>query len=300
MKTCIAIIGPTAVGKTSIAVQIARHFNTKIISCDSRQCYRELGIGVAKPSREELNLVHHYFINSHSIFDEVNAAVFEQYALNAIGEIFEENDIAVMVGGTGLYVKAFCDGIDEVPVIDDSIRKQIVSEYESKGMEWLSNEVAKRDPLFFAKGEIKNPQRMMRALEVKLSTGNSIIEFHKKESKTRNFNIIKTGLELPREKLVANINARVDKMMEEGLLKEVEGLRPYQNLNALQTVGYREIFDHFDGKTSLEDAIEAIKINTRQYAKRQMTWFRKDKEIKWCEPDLESVADTLKLKGNLD
>ncbi|UEG48708.1 tRNA (adenosine(37)-N6)-dimethylallyltransferase MiaA [Ferruginibacter lapsinanis] len=284
-KTCIVIVGPTAIGKTSFAIQVARHFATEIISSDSRQCFKELNIGVAKPSMEELQMVKHHFINSHSIHDTVNAGVFEQYALQKAGEIFKTNDVAVMVGGTGLYVKSFCYGIDELPVISDEIRENIIAEYEFEGMEWLQKEVEKNDPLYFAKGEIKNPQRLMRALEVKLSTGKSIIEFQTQEKKKRDFNIIQIGLEMPREDLYQRINDRVDTMMQQGLLEEVRGLVKYKALNALQTVGYRELFEHLSGDISLATAVDSIKTNTRQYAKRQMTWFKKDKMIRWIGVD---------------
>jgi tRNA dimethylallyltransferase len=280
-KTCLVIVGSTAVGKTTLAIQLAQHFNTSIISADSRQCFKELNIGVAKPSADELQLVPHYFINSHSINEEVNAASFEKYALQKANEIFAQHDTAVLVGGTGLYVNAFCSGIDEVPAIDPAIREKIIAHYEQNGLEWLQNEVQKNDPVYFAKGEMKNPQRLMRALEVKLSSGKSIIEFQTRQKKQRDFNIIKIGLEQPKEQLHKNINHRVDSMMEQGLLAEVENLLPYKNLNALQTVGYKELFDYFDGNTTLTNAIEGIKINTRKYAKRQMTWFKKDEGIKW-------------------
>ena len=292
-KTCILIVGPTAVGKTSIAIKVAQHFNTEIISADSRQCFKELNIGVAKPSSEELASVKHHFINSHSIKEEVNAAVFEQYALDKIGEIFKKNDFAVMAGGTGLYVRSFCNGIDEVPVIKPEIREKIIADFEWEGLEWLQKEVEKKDPLYFAKGEMKNPQRMMRALEVKLSTGRSIIEFHTQLKKQRDFYIIKIGLELPKDELQRNINKRMDAMMQQGLLAEVKKLEPFKKLNALQTVGYRELFGYLSGDLLLEDAVEIIKINTRQYAKRQMTWFRKDTEIQWREPTFEKVKELL-------
>ena len=292
-KTCIVIVGPTAVGKTSLAIQVAQHFNTTIISADSRQCFKELNIGVAKPSAEQLDLVKHYFINSHSIKEEVNAAVFEQYALEKTSFIFKQNNIAVMTGGTGLYVQSFCHGMDEVPVIDPGIREQIMADYEWEGLEWLQNEVGKKDPLYFARGEIKNPQRLMRALEVKLSTGRSIIEFQTKQKKKRDFDIIKIGLELPKEQLHKNINQRVDNMMQQGLLDEVKKLEPFKQLNALQTVGYRELFGHLAGDLSLDEAVEIIKINTRQYAKRQMTWFKKDEEVKWCDVNFEKLMERI-------
>ena len=286
-KTCIVIVGPTAVGKTPIAVKTALHFQTEIISADSRQCFKELNIGVAKPSAEELQQVKHHFINSHSINNEMNAAIFEQYALEKINEIFKNHDVAVMVGGTGLYVKTFCNGIDEVPVIDEKIREKINSDFEWEGLEWLQKEVEKNDPVYYAKGEIKNPHRLLRALEVKLSTGRSIIEFQTQQKKHRNFNIIKIGLELPKEQIHKNINGRVDAMMKAGFLEEVKKLVPHKKLNALQTVGYRELFSHLAGDLLLEDSVEIIKINTRQYAKRQMTWFKKDEEVSWCEPEFE-------------
>ncbi|MFZ1369247.1 MAG: tRNA (adenosine(37)-N6)-dimethylallyltransferase MiaA, partial [Ferruginibacter sp.] len=290
------IVGPTAVGKTSLAVQTALHFNTAIISADSRQCFTELNIGVAKPSAEDLQMVKHHFISSHSIQDGMNTAVFEQYALLKANEIFKQHDVAVVVGGTGLYVKTFCQGIDEVPVVDEKIRKKINAEFEWEGLEWLQKEVEKNDPLYYARGEIKNPHRLLRALEVKLSTGKSLIEFQTQEKKQRDFNIIKIGLELPKEQLHKNINSRVDAMMKAGLLDEVKKLVPFKKLNALQTVGYRELFGHLAGDLLLQDAVEIIKINTRQYAKRQMTWFKKDEEVLWCEPDFEMLMELVNKK----
>ncbi|MCW3091302.1 MAG: tRNA dimethylallyltransferase [Ferruginibacter sp.] len=284
-------MGPTAVGKTAIALQLARHFSTQIISADSRQCYTELNIGVAKPTAEELQLVPHYFINSHSVFDTVNAAVFEKYALAKVEEIFKTNDIAVMVGGTGLYIKTFCDGIDLVPIILPGMREEITAGYQAKGLEWLQEEVNKNDPAYFSSGEIHNPHRLLRALEVKLSTGKSITEFQSHTKAVRDFSIIKIGLELPRAELYQRINHRVDAMVENGLPDEVKNLQPYQRLNALQTVGYKEFFDYFDGKVSFTAAVESIKINTRHYAKRQMTWFKKDAEVKWCAPAFEPVLN---------
>lgn len=291
-KTCFVIVGPTAVGKTSLAIHLAKHFNTQIISADSRQCYKEINIGVAKPSPDELAEVTHYFINSHAIFDDVNAKQFEEYSLQKADIIFKEHDVAVMGGGTGLYVKAFCEGIDEVPEADTEIKKAIVTNYNNGGFEWLKEQVEKNDPIYFSTGEIKNPQRMMRALEVKLSTGRSILEFHSPKKEKRYFKTIKIGLQLPKEQLHQNINNRVDKMMQQGLLDEVRSLLPYQKLTALQTVGYRELFDHLNGEISLEEAVEKIKTNTRQYAKRQMTWFKKDKEVRWINVEEgESVIE---------
>lgn len=281
IKTCLVIVGPTAIGKSSVAIQLAKHFNTQIISADSRQCFRELNVGVAKPSKKDLQSVHHYFINSHSILQEVNAKLFEQYALQAAGEIFIDNDMAIMVGGTGLYVKAFCEGLDEVPEVNSEIRKKIILKYEQKGLEWLHAEVKKSDPEYFLNGEINNPQRMMRALEIKISTGRSILEFQSNKKIKRVFKIVKIGLELSKEKLHENIDNRIDAMIEQGLTDEVRALIPYQKLNALQTVGYKELFEYLEGSISLDKAIEKIKTNTRNYAKRQLTWFKKDREIKW-------------------
>jgi tRNA dimethylallyltransferase len=289
-KTCIIIAGPTAVGKTSIALAVAEHFSTDIISADSRQCFRELNIGVAKPSAAELAAVHHYFINSHSIQDNISAADFENLALEAIQDIFLKNDVAVLVGGTGLYIKAFCEGMDEIPAIDPATRNNIISAYHDNGIAWLQQQVKENDPVYFDKGEMENPQRMMRALEVKLSTGRSIISFQSRQKKQRDFDIIKIGLELPREILYQQINTRVDSMMDNGLLEEVKSLLPFKSKNALQTVGYRELFDHFEGKLSLQRAIELIKQNTRHYAKRQMTWFKRDEEITWFPPEIEAVS----------
>ena len=274
-KTCIIVSGPTAVGKTGYAIDLAIKYNTQIISADSRQCYKELDIGVAKPSQPQLEKVKHYFINSHSIHEEVNAKVFEEYALRSVHEIFQNNDTAIMVGGTGLYIKAFAEGFDEFPEIDENIRKEINEEYKLKGFPWLQSQVKEKDPLFFEKGEIENPQRIIRALEVKLSTGKSILDLYSGKKAKRDFEIKHVLLELPREQLYNNINHRVDEMMHAGLLQEVESLFEFKKLNALQTVGYKELFNYLEGNISLEKAVDDIKKNTRHYAKRQMTWFRK-------------------------
>lgn len=296
-KTVIIIAGPTAVGKTSVAIQLAKHFNTEIISADSRQCFKELNVGVARPSSDELASVPHYFIASHSIHDKVDAVVFEKYALEKLETIFATNDVAIMVGGTGLYIKAFCEGMDEMPEIPEATRQQIIDSYNEKGIEWLQQQLKEKDPEFYANGEMKNPQRMMRALEIKETTGKSILELRSGNKIKRDFKIIKIGLELPKEELHKNINTRVDKMMESGLVEEVKSLNSFRHLNALQTVGYAEIFDYLDGNTlptgrqaSLETATEKIKTNTRQYAKRQMTWFKKDSEMEWFRP---SAVDTI-------
>ncbi len=284
-KTVIIICGPTAVGKTAVAIQVANKLNTQIISADSRQCFKELNIGVARPSVEELAAVPHHFIASHSIHDAFTAADFEHYALDVTAKLFEQNDYVVMVGGTGLYIKAFIEGLDRIPDIPENIRQDIVAQYNEKGLPWLQQQVATNDPLYYAKGEIQNPQRLMRALEVMLATGTSIVAFQTSKKQTRPFNIIQFGLQLPREQLVQRINQRVDVMMEQGQLKEVQLLLPYRHLNALQTVGYKELFDYTDGVFTLPQAVEKIKVNTRQYAKRQMTWFKRDETIKWLHPN---------------
>ena len=278
-------MGPTAVGKTAAAVRLAQQLKTKIISADSRQCYRELNIGVAKPSPEELSAVPHYFIDSHSIQDEVNAAVYEKLALKWAEDIFRESQKVVMVGGTGLYIKAFTEGLDDIPPVDESIRLRLQQQYETQGITWLQDEIKKYDPDYYAKGEPLNPQRLMRALEVRLSTGQSILSFRNRQPRTRPFRVHTIGIELPKEELHQRIHQRVDRMMADGLLEEAKSLLPYRSHNALQTVGYRELFDYFDGKYPLDTAIDQIKTNTRHYAKRQLTWFRRDRSTVWMAPD---------------
>ena len=282
-KTVIIIVGPTASGKTELSLELAAHFNTDIISADSRQCYRELNIGVAKPAPEALQSIKHYFIDSHSIHDDVNAQSFEDYALNAASEIFKKKDTAIMVGGTGLYIKAFCEGLDDIPAVDVAVRRSIVDSYNKNGLTWLQNEVREKDPAFFLLGEHKNPQRLMRALEVMISAGRSISSFRTSQKKARPFRTIKLGIHLSKEKLVSNIDGRVDAMIAAGLVNEVRMMVPYRNLNALQTVGYNEVFSFLDGEISLEQAINRIRSNTRQYAKRQLTWFKKDPSIIWID-----------------
>ena len=282
-KTVIIIAGPTAVGKTALAIELARHYNTVIISADSRQCYKELGIGVAKPSDAELQAVKHYFINSHSIQDSLSAADFETYALSQLQQLFLTKEVVVMVGGTGLYIKAFVEGLDQIPVVSDAVKEKLSTAFANGGLPWLQAQVREEDPGFFETGEIQNPQRMLRALEVKWTTGKSIQAFRTHQKKERPFRIIQFGLELPRAVLYKQINQRVLQMVEDGLVEEARKLIPFRSLNALQTVGYRELFDCFDGITSLDRAIELIQQNTRHYAKRQMTWFKKDPNIQWVD-----------------
>jgi tRNA dimethylallyltransferase len=298
-KTIIIIAGPTAVGKTSVAIQIAKHFNTEIISADSRQCYKELKIGVARPSEKELAEVKHHFIASNSIHQKITAATFEKYALQKAAEIFQKHDVAIMVGGTGLYIKAFIEGMDPIPEVSDEIRSEIAQQYKLNGIEWLQQEIKNLDPQYYEAGEIKNPQRLMRALEVFKATGKSIIEFKKGAKAKRDFDIVKLALELSKEQLHHHINTRVDQMMEHGLLDEVRSLIPQKNLNALQTVGYKELFEYFDDKISLENAVETLKTHTKQYAKRQMTWFKKDEEYEWFNANEFHLGLVIKHRSDL-
>ena len=296
-KTVIVIVGPTAVGKTSLAINLAKNYNTKIVSADSRQCFKEITIGVAKPTANELQEVQHFFINSHSIHETVNAGVYEKYALEKLETIFKENDIAIVVGGTGLYVKALCDGLDSIPSIDKNIQEEIIKNYELNGIQWLQQQIQQHDDVFWNQGEQQNPQRLMRALAVKLSTNKSIISFQKNTISERPFNIIKIGLSIDKTILQQNIDARVDEMIKNGLLQEVEQLQEFKELNALQTVGYKEIFEYFEGKYSLQKAVELIKIHTRQYAKRQLTWFKRDESIEWFSKVLpEDIIETINKK----
>lgn len=294
IKPSIYIIaGPTAVGKTAVAVALAKRLNTEIISADSRQCFTELSVGVARPSQEELSAVPHYFIADHSVQTDINAGYFEKFALEKAEAVFSKNESLVMVGGTGLYIRAFCDGIDPMPVIDSTIREEIIANYASKGLIWLQSELKHRDPAFWEIAEQSNPQRLMRALEVLNATGKSILFFRTSQKKQRPFNIIKIGLEMPMEQLTYRINTRVDQMLLDGLIEEVQSVIQYRDKPALQTVGYKEVFDYLDGKISKEEAIQQIKYHTRQYAKRQMTWFKKDPEFKWINMAEYSVETAL-------
>jgi tRNA dimethylallyltransferase len=282
-KTVYIIIGPTAVGKTAFAIALAQALQTEIISADARQCYQEMNIGVARPSKLELEAIPHHFIASHSIQETVNASVFENDALAKVDELFKTKDAVVMVGGTGLYIKAFCEGLDLIPAIDPEIRAGIIAQYEKLGLRWLQKEVSVKDPAYWEKGEQQNPQRLMRALEVMLGTQSSILSFQQKKRTVRPFNIVKIGMEMPREQLYERINQRVLNMVEEGLEQEVKSLLPSFHLNALQTVGYSEWLPFFEGNAQKSKVVESIQQNTRHYAKRQMTWFKKDTEIKWYQ-----------------
>ena len=283
-KTLIVIAGPTAAGKTALAIQIAKHFKTEIISADSRQFYREMSIGTAKPSKEELAAVRHHLIDSHSIKDFFSVGDYEKEVINLLKELFKSHDQVVLVGGSGLFINAVCNGFDELPVASEETRTRLNQLLDEKGIEHLQEKLKKADPEYYEEVDIKNPQRLIRALEVFETSGKPFSSFRTNIPKKRNFNIIKLAISPNRERLYEQINLRVDQMLENGLLKEVEGLKEYRHLNALNTVGYSEIFEYFDGKLSKEESIDKIKQNTRRFAKRQLTWFKKSEDIKWFDP----------------
>lgn len=283
MKYLITIIGPTAIGKTSLSITLAQHFNCDIISCDSRQFFKEMQIGTAVPSPEELAGAKHYFIQNKSILENYTVGDFEKEAIEKLDELFLTNDYVVMVGGSGLYVDAVLKGFDDFPEIETSIREEVKQNYEKLGLEYLQTELEKCDPDYFSVVAKENPQRMMRALEVCIGSGKPYSSFLNQKRNTRNFTPILIGLEAERSVIYDRINQRVDIMMTEGLLAEAKELFPHKDLNALQTVGYRELFSYFEGEISLKFAIEEIKKNTRRFAKRQLTWFKKNKDTKWFD-----------------
>lgn len=295
-NTCIVIAGPTAVGKTSLAIELAQHYGTEIISADSRQCYRELNIGVAKPTQQELSTVPHHFINHLSITEEFSAADYETYSLKRISEIFLNNKVAVVCGGTGLYIKALTSGLDKIPEVSSDIRIAIREKARKEGMQWAQEILAKEDVPFAASESFYNTNRVLRALEVFQTTGKPISYFQNANSTKRGFNIIQICLDLPREVLYERINSRVDKMMQVGLLDEVKSLLPFRNLNALNTVGYKEIFSYLDKEITMDKAVDLIKQHTRQYAKRQKTWFTKQDNMLFCEPDLSKLLSIIENK----
>lgn len=284
-KWLIVICGPTAAGKTALSIQLAKKFNSEIVSTDSRQFYRELKIGSAPPSSEEMAQVPHHFIADRSITEDFSAGRFEEAALKRLEELFNEKNIVFAVGGSGLYIHALCDGLDEFPEIDSTIRENLQKELEENGLDWLCSKLQELDPEYYEQVDKQNPQRIIRALEVCIGTGNKFSSFRVGEKKLRPFETIKIGVEMPRERLYERINLRVDKMMDAGLLDEAKSLVHLKEKNALQTVGYKELFDYLEDKTSLEDAVELIKRNTRRFAKRQITWFRRDDSIKWFQPE---------------
>lgn len=295
-KTLLVVAGPTAVGKTAVAIQLAQHYNTVVLSADSRQFYREMNIGTAKPSQEELASVKHYFIDSHSIVESFSVGDYEKQALALLDELFKVHDVVILAGGSGLYVKAVCEGFDELPVADPGIRHRLNQDFTELGIRHLQERLFSVDPLYYRMVDIHNPQRIIRALEVYESTGKPISSFRKSTKNKRPFRVASIGLNLPRDILYRQINYRTDMMVKHGLIDEVRSLLPYRHLNSLNTVGYSELFDYFDGNTDLEQAIELIKQNTRHFAKRQLTWFRKDKDVHWLEADGdELIPDIINL-----
>ena len=294
-KTLIIVLGPTAIGKTSLSIKLAKHYNTQIISADSRQFYKELKIGAAPPSKKELSEVQHHFIHSLSVTEDYNVGKFEEDALRKIEKLFKEKEKIVMVGGSGLYIDAICKGFDKIPDISKEIRNHVISLYKKKGIEFLQSELKENDPIYFNEVDIQNPQRLMRAIEVIYSTGKPFSNFRKEQVKKRSFNIVKIGLEMDREQLYNRINKRVEIMIKNGLLDEAESLLKHRNKNSLQTVGYKELFEHLDGKYSQEEAIDMIKQNTRRFAKRQISWFKRDRTIKYFSTN--QLKEILKFIG---
>lgn len=284
-KKLIVLVGPTAVGKTEVSLRLAEHFRTEIISADSRQIYKELEIGTAKPTPDELSRVTHHFINTHTLEQSYDAGAYGREALALIHTLFRKHTTLILCGGSGLYIKAVLEGFDEMPEIPIGIRDQIVAEYELKGLPWLQQTVKEIDPDYFEQVDINNPQRLVRALELFKASGQRVSQLRVKEKRSHDFQIIKIGLELDRDKLYTRIDTRMDAMIDKGLFNEAEHFFSNRNLNALQTVGYREIFDYLEGKYDKEEAIRLMKRNTRRYAKRQLTWFKKDSEVMWVQAD---------------
>jgi tRNA dimethylallyltransferase len=290
-KRLIVISGATAIGKTALSIQLAQHFNSEIISADSRQFYKELKIGATPPSQEELIKVKHHFIQHLSVKDDYNVGLFEKDAIAVLYTLFKKTDTLIMAGGSGLYIDAVCNGLDTFPEVDEKIKKELIAEYKNKGITFLQDELKKRDPVYFDIVDINNPQRLIRALAVIRESRKPFSSFRNKTSAKRDFKISHFSLEMEREKLYERINRRVDLMMEEELLKEVKNLIPYKNKNALQTVGYKELFSYFDGEISLEEAINKIKQNTRRFAKRQISWLKREENIQHisCENAFQKI-----------
>jgi tRNA dimethylallyltransferase len=283
-KSLIIIAGPTAIGKTALSIELAKHYQTVVLSADSRQFFKEMTVGTAKPLKEEMQNIPHFFIDSHSITEDYNVGKYETEAIALLEDLFQQYNTVILTGGSGLYIDAICKGFDELPEADGEVRTKIATLYATEGIAGLQNLLKKLDEVYYNKVDLQNPQRMSRALEVCLTTGLPYSSLRKGKKQTRNFNIIKIGLNIDRELLYQRINKRVDEMVNNGLVKEVESLTAYKHLNALQTVGYKELFDYLDNKTDLKTAIELIKQNTRRFAKRQLTWFKRDEEIQWFEP----------------
>lgn len=298
-KTLITIVGPTAIGKTSLSISIAKHFNTEIISCDSRQFYKEMFIGTAVPEPQELAAVKHHFIQNRSIFEDYNVGAFEREALKTLDILFEKHDVVVMVGGSGLYVNAVLKGFDDFPKVDPQIRIDLTKQLEENGLTSLQEQLKILDPETYNTIAIDNPQRVTRALEICIGTGLPYASFKNKAKKKRNFQSIQIGLNGDRQKIYDRINLRVDLMIQNGLLEEAKTLYPNKTLNALQTVGYRELFSFFDGEFTQEFAISEIKKNTRRFAKRQLTWFRKDSDILWFDFQSNTEIIINNIEGKL-
>lgn len=283
MNTLITIVGPTAIGKTALSIQLAQHFNSDIISCDSRQFYKEMSIGTAVPEPDELAAAQHHFIQNRSVFEDYNVGSFEKDVLVKLEELFQQNPIQIMVGGSGLYVDAVIKGFDYFPDVDPKIRENLTDELNSNGIGSLQRKLKELDSTTYQTIAIDNPHRVIRALEICIGTGLPYSSFINKEKKQRTFKTIKVGLTADREIIYDRINRRVDIMLENGLLEEAKALYPHKDLNALQTVGYRELFEYFDGNWELDFAISEIKKNTRRFAKRQLTWFKRDKSTLWFD-----------------
>ncbi|MBX2917307.1 MAG: tRNA (adenosine(37)-N6)-dimethylallyltransferase MiaA [Cyclobacteriaceae bacterium] len=284
-KILIVIVGPTAVGKTALAIRLAQQLQTEIVSADSRQIYRELEIGTAKPSRAELEQVPHHFINSHSIKEDYDAGAYGREALALINSLFQRYNNLILCGGSGLYIKAVLEGFDEMPSIPEGLRDQIIQEYEANGLTWLQAQVKQVDPDYFEVVDIQNPHRLIRALELHRAWQKPMHELRQQKKIEHPFQIVKIGLELERNELYSRIDTRMDAMIADGLFEEAEKFYLYRNLNALQTVGYREIFGFMDGLYDRSEAIRLLKRNSRHYAKRQLTWFKKDADTKWFKPE---------------
>lgn len=296
-KKLIVVAGPTAVGKTAVSLHLARVLETAIVSADSRQIFREMTIGTAKPSPDELGEVPHYFIDSASVVEDYDAARYATEALAVIEDLLRKKDQVILCGGSGLYIKGVCEGFDEIPPVSDEIRNHLVEQYKAEGLPRLQEQLREKDPEAFHSIDSQNPHRVIRALEVKLSSGQSILSFRKNERKERNFAIVKVGLELPREALYARIDKRMDDMIAAGLFDEARRLYPLRHKNALQTVGYQEIFAYMENAYDREECIRLLKRNSRRYAKRQLTWFKKDPEFRWFRP--EEVREIVGYVGDL-
>lgn len=284
IKRLLVIVGPTGSGKTDLSIRLARHYGAPILSTDSRQFYRGMAIGTAQPDPDQLQAAEHHFIASHDLNEDLNCGSYEMQALSCLEKLFAEHDWVIAVGGSGLYVRALCEGMDDLPQADPELREALSRRLETEGVDALAAELRELDPAYYATVDRRNPARVMRALEVCLQTGRPYSEQRTGQRRPRPFGIVKVGVDLPRAELYARIDRRVDRMVADGLEAEARALYPYRTLNALQTVGYREFFDYFDGRTSYEEAVSLIKRNSRRYAKRQLTWFRRDPEIRWFGP----------------